>query len=382
MVLEIIITDFLPRTIFTWYHHHIHKRRRTVVIISTLVVLSLFLSHQNISALFPQIQTLLYNLMENMDMEPRTKQAPSLADIMDGSDVQAAISSTRMRGKFILLGDSITQLSFSASLSGWGAHLADVYQRRVDVYNRGFGGYNTDWFLQYLQTPEGKHDIWDLRGHTNDSVKLVTIFFGANDASDETLNLRHHVPLERFEQNLRTIANLCRENFGHDVRMIFITPPPVYHKSRIQYQIQRYGAEKATGKLERTLELSGLYADVVCKVAKDLHVPCLHLWKQMQDESPPTDSSLDEDQPWGQYLNDGLHLSQLGNTFLAQRLVTLIQQSYPDIAVHPCSITGYTANSASSSGIALHSVGPWHDHIDHLDAQAAFDNRSTTSSIK
>ena len=36
------------------------------------------------------------------------------------------------RALILLLGDSITQLSFSAGNAGWGAHLADQYQRRAD----------------------------------------------------------------------------------------------------------------------------------------------------------------------------------------------------------------------------------------------------------
>ena len=281
-----------------------------------------------------------------------------------------------MRGKILLLGDSITQLSSSVALSGWGAHLADVYQRRADVYNRGFSGYNTDWFLTYAQSPQGQDDIWDIHNNAPDSVKLVTIFFGANDASDAILNPRHHVPLDRFQRNLAEIVTLCRQKLSPNVRIIFISPPPVHHESRLLYQIQRYGAEKATGELERTLELSGLYADAVCSVAKEFQLPCLNLWKEMQVScsNSVADALNSNSEPWNQYLSDGLHLSKLGNEFLAQRLIQLIDESYPDIAVQPCSNTGSMANSSSSSGKALIAAGPWHDEIDHLNAPAAFYN--------
>jgi len=46
-------------------------------------------------------------------------------------------SSTNRRAKIILYGDSITQMSFSAIDCGWGAYIADRYQRRADVLNRG-----------------------------------------------------------------------------------------------------------------------------------------------------------------------------------------------------------------------------------------------------
>ena len=52
------------------------------------------------------------------------------------------------RRKILLLGDSITQQSFSLTTSGWGAGLADWYQRSADVMlliEDGFSGYNSRW---------------------------------------------------------------------------------------------------------------------------------------------------------------------------------------------------------------------------------------------
>ena len=102
------------------------------------------------------------------------------------------------RPKILLFGDSITQMSFSAIDCGWGACIADRYQRRADVLNRGFSGYNTDWFLRYASTDEGKADLFQHNG-----VKLVTIFFGANDASCENLNRRQHVSLGDYTSNIK-----------------------------------------------------------------------------------------------------------------------------------------------------------------------------------
>lgn len=45
------------------------------------------------------------------------------------------------RPTVVLFGDSLTQFSFSEG--GWGAGMADAYQRRADVLNRGLSGYNT-----------------------------------------------------------------------------------------------------------------------------------------------------------------------------------------------------------------------------------------------
>jgi lysophospholipase L1-like esterase len=297
-------------------------------------------------------------------------------------------TTTKSRSKIILLGDSITQQAHSASLSGWGTHLADVYQRRADVYNRGFSGYNTDWILQLLETNEGKQDIFGLASATvnananananaNDldssGVPLITIFFGANDASDAKLNPRHHVPVDRFMLNLKQIIQLCRQHFGAHVHIILITPPPVHHTLRLQYQITRYGKNHATGELERTLELSGVYAKAVIQVATELQLVHLNLWNEMQESRSD----------WDIYLSDGLHLSREGNMFVGKRLEQVIQENFQDVAVTPCPHTGFFGNSASKGGEGLlvvgqqqggggGGIGPWHDEINHLSSEEAF----------
>lgn len=269
------------------------------------------------------------------------------------------MSSTNVkRGKIILFGDSITQMSFSAADCGWGAWIADRYQRRCDVLNRGFSGYNSDWFLKFAATDEGKTDLFD-----HDNVKLVTVFFGANDASDLKLNPRHHVPVERYKSNIKEIASLARKNLSEDVSIILIAPPPVCHDARLKFQKEKY-KDKATGKLERTLELSGQYAKAMTEVAKELELPCLDVWTMMQDSSYNS-------QPWQEYLSDGLHLSAAGNKFVGEALIDLINDLLPELAVTPCAHTG-NINSSSKSSISMKRIAPWHDEIDHLQPEKSF----------
>jgi len=289
------------------------------------------------------------------------------------------------RSKIILIGDSITQQSCSASLSGFGAHLSDVYQRRADVYNRGFSGYNTDWLLHYMtQTEEGKHDIFtsfDTKCDKEESSFLVTIFMGANDASDAQMNPRHHVPLDRFQQNLHTMVSLSRQNYGDNVRIIMIGAPPVHHQSRLEYQIQRYGKDGATGKLERTLKLSGQYAAAAGQVASKEGLPFLNLWEEMQTsvgvdiDNDHIENDDDKQDLWKKYLSDGLHLSAEGNIFVGKRIVEVIEKSYPEFAVIPDPATGFPGSSASTCGDAIQYVAPWHDEIDYKNAVMAFDAR-------
>mmetsp|Transcript_25253 Transcript_25253/g.35610 ORF Transcript_25253/g.35610 Transcript_25253/m.35610 type:complete len:268 (+) Transcript_25253:145-948(+) len=262
------------------------------------------------------------------------------------------MTSSLDRPKILLLGDSITQLSFSAKMCGWGAHLADVYQRRADVINRGNSGYNSDWFLEYAQ----KSDVWT---QPPKSVCLVIIFFGANDASCSTLNPRHHVPLPKFKSNLEELVNLTRQRYS-DASILMVGCPPVHHEQRIEFQKAKYG-DKATGELERNMELSQKYAQTAEDVAQGLNIPCLNLWKVISSQPD-----------WGAFFYDGLHFSREGNEFVGEKMVSMINQALPDLQVKPCPFTQQWANS-SSKCVSLPPRGPYHDEIDEKNPKAAFD---------
>lgn len=62
---------------------------------------------------------------------------------------------------------------FDAGRQGWLALLAHWWERRLDVINRGFSGYNTRWLMPLVEK-------LFVSGGTA-PTKLVTIFLGAND---------------------------------------------------------------------------------------------------------------------------------------------------------------------------------------------------------
>lgn len=250
------------------------------------------------------------------------------------------------RPKILLLGDSLTQLGWD----GWAGQLANVYQRRADVVNRGMSGYNTKWFLEYAK----ESDVW-MQGR----VALIIIFFGANDSSDALLNPRHHIPSDEFKQNLDQLVELCEVHYGKDVEILIVTAPPVVHHQRLTFQKERFG-DKATGELERNMELSELYAQAAIDVAQRVNRPYVHLWKLMQ----VTDN-------WESFFIDGLHFSSKGNDFVAKAILSQIQVSYPHLVVNPCPMTQQWANASSSCEALLHD-GPYHDDIDHTNHTNAF----------
>ena len=257
------------------------------------------------------------------------------------------------RAKILLLGDSLTQTSFE----GWGGGLANVYQRRADVLNRGMSGYNTRWFLQYARD----YGVWKESQQATD-VKLVVIFFGANDASIEELSPHAHCPLEEYALNLQQLVNLSKEHYP-SAKLLLVTPPPVHHAQRLEYQKKRYG-DKATGVLERTLENTGKYAEACRRVGLDNTIPVVDLFDSMQQ--------VDD---FGRYFHDGLHFSEEGHKFVELQVLLTIQEDLQNLEVIPDPITKQFNNSGSKcSGIV--SSGPYHDKIVHNNWMAAFEQTS------
>ena len=123
-------------------------------------------------------------------------------------------------GRLMLLGDSITQISFS--VGGWGAKIADHFQRRVDVLNRGYSGYNTAWIKCVLP------QILSSAG----PVDAVTVLLGANDAALRELNPEQHVPLEAYESNLRGICELLLSCGVPREGVLLMSPPPLCDRVR------------------------------------------------------------------------------------------------------------------------------------------------------
>ncbi|KAG8378871.1 hypothetical protein BUALT_Bualt07G0029700 [Buddleja alternifolia] len=177
-----------------------------------------------------------------------------------------------MRPQIVLFGDSITQQSFRSG--GWGASLADIYSRKVDVVLRGYGGYNTRWALFLL------HHLFPLG--TAKPPLAVTIFFGANDAALlGGTGQKQHVPLEEYKENLRRMVQHIK-NRSPDTLVVLITPPPIDPHGRREFARYLYG-DKASKSPDRTNEVTGVYAEQCVTLAKELGLPSINLWAKMQE---------------------------------------------------------------------------------------------------
>ena len=123
-------------------------------------------------------------------------------------------------GRLMLLGDSITQYSFD--VGGWGAKIADRFQRRLDVLNRGYSGYNTAWIKLVLT---------QILSSTA-PIDAATVLLGTNDSSLRELNPEQHIPLESFESNLRGICELLLNCGVPREGILLVSPPPLCERVR------------------------------------------------------------------------------------------------------------------------------------------------------
>lgn len=205
--------------------------------------------------------------------------------------------------RFVFLGDSITEASKNPN--GWATHVAKEYSRRAEIVVRGFSGYNSRWALATLDAalPPGGVAAADAAGLG--PVKLVTVFFGANDSVLLESNEKQHVPINEYKSNLAGIVQEVRKRYGSDVAIVLLTPPPC-------------NTSKWPSRLP---ENTASYAKTCRDVAGAVGLPCIDL------------HSLFLAQPdYNELLSDGLHLSDAGNKLVADELVSCVAKHFPHLA--------------------------------------------------
>ena len=114
---------------------------------------------------------------------------------------------------------------------------------RAQVIPAGFGGYNTEYAVAMLGELLGPPPRVP-------TALMATVWFGANDAALRSKGHGWvHVPIDRYEDNLITIIRTLKRYARH---VLVFTPPRVDEPGRLQFQRVKYGADGATGVLERT----------------------------------------------------------------------------------------------------------------------------------
>lgn len=215
--------------------------------------------------------------------------------------------------QIILFGDSLTQLSWDLDQEGIGARLANLYVRKLDILNRGFSGYNTNWALPVWEQLIAKRGEVQ---HYTPRVQLITIWFGANDAC--LPGCTQHVPLSRFSENLTMMVRAIRapesQWYSPETRLLLITPPPI-HVPSMNVDMQP----------TRTFDVTKAYAEEVKKVGETENVPVVDAWSRIWEAAGNNKEVVKS------FLTDGLHLGKSGYEVVFVALEEAIIQQYPEI---------------------------------------------------
>jgi lysophospholipase L1-like esterase len=203
----------------------------------------------------------------------------------------------------VLIGDSLTQ--FGSNTTGWAAKLTEIYNRKLDILNRGLSGYTTKWYPK---------EIYEHLPPAN----LVTVWLGANDACIDTVQ---QVQINDFEQNLRRILASVSKQCKN---IILLTPPPL---DELKWPDR---------KNSNTFE----YRNRVIALAQEFKIPVIDTWtvlgilggSTLDLTSTPT--TADPFQQPSQLLldyhfHDGLHLSDQGNLLIYEALLNEIKSQFP-----------------------------------------------------
>ncbi|KAG9072298.1 hypothetical protein KI688_000067 [Linnemannia hyalina] len=176
---------------------------------------------------------------------------------------------------FLLFGDSITQFSFDIIDRGWAAQLANAYQRRLDIINRG------------------------------------------------------------FSENLRALIEMVHSpaspTYSPHTRIILICPPPV-NEGPWEKECQQRGMS-----MNRDWEVTKAYAEVCLSVGREYserngqgeecQVDVIDTWGIMMEKVKGGERTL------GEFLKDGLHLAAAGNDVIFEEIMKVLRTKYQ--AWHP-----------------------------------------------
>lgn len=214
--------------------------------------------------------------------------------------------------KLLLIGDSNTQYGYAKN-GAWVSLLSEMLQRKCDVINRGFSGYNTQHIRAFLPKILDEFKV--------DLVCGIVIMLGTNDSAIETSI--QHVPLENYVTNLEWIINYLINDFKLDKEKIIVVSPGKIDNSKWIEE------EKKLNENSKLLdELVAVYANECVKFCGNNNLNCINFYEIM--------SSKGED--FKELFYDGLHFSEKGGQLLFGHLKPLVEKyflkdlndNYPD----------------------------------------------------
>ncbi|CAG8441449.1 13513_t:CDS:2, partial [Ambispora gerdemannii] len=234
------------------------------------------------------------------------------------------ITMNNLPDQIVLFGDSLTQRSFDANNNGWGALLLNAYARKLDVFNRGYSGYNTRCAKYILP------QLLPASSSSSPKIQLLIIFFGANDAAIPPSS--QHVPLQEYKQNLEWLVDLVKnpesKYYSPETRVLLVTPPPPDNDAWEEF------CRLQGNTVPRNTSVTKLYADACIEVALRIGVPCADVWSGIMNRV--WEKKVDEDGGVKElkltdFLCDGLHFGALGNETVFNIVMGSIRKNWPEL---------------------------------------------------
>ena len=279
------------------------------------------------------------------------------------------------RLKIVLFGDSLTQ--YAAFPDGWQTLLSARYQRRADLYNRGYSGYTVRNALT-LVTEHLRAGLWPFipsaepslestsaapRGGEPAYQQLLTISFGANDASfpsdKEPPTFSLHVPLHTYTALLKQlVATLVPEYaqltspptryLSRTTALLLITPPQLDEPVWRAYLAER---DHTPPEKSRDANTTRLYAEAVKAVGREWCIPVLDLFEL---------TGKGEEGEYG-WFSDGLHMNARGNAVWFEGLVRSVEEHYPSLRAEALGMDAPLFDAWDFSG-DRNAEQPWPGH--------------------
>ncbi|CAO1618754.1 unnamed protein product [Parajaminaea phylloscopi] len=194
----------------------------------------------------------------------------------------------------VCLGDSQTQFAFGPR--GYVGQLAEAYQRKADVINRGYSGYTTRDTL-----PLVKH-VFSANA-TGQRILAVTVWLGCNDSIDQ--GQKQYVSEEDYASNLTKILQAIKPSShaegqqGAEPFVVVMGPTPV--TTRDNHRNER----KVT------------YTDIARKVAESSQCAFLDTYELFQKDKQPLEKLLDA---------DGIHIAPPGYDLLFRAVLSALEK--------------------------------------------------------
>ncbi|XP_071698589.1 GDSL esterase/lipase CPRD49-like [Rutidosis leptorrhynchoides] len=207
------------------------------------------------------------------------------------------------RPQFVLFGSSIVEFSFGDQ--GWGAILAHIYSRKVDIFVRGYGGWNSRNAVEVLDQVFPKDDAVQ--------PSLVIVYFGGNDAVDPRPDgLNAHVPLSEYVENMRKIA-IHLKSLSEKIRIIFLSASPINEDQLL------------SAVNVRKLKVFQKYAEACVEMSREMGIKAINLcdaFMQYRDWRTTC-------------FTDGIHLTPVGSNIVATEILKVLTESDWKPSLHP-----------------------------------------------